>query len=106
MRYGNAGKNDEKSDSGFVATTLFLGSTLATAALFDAAYSGDWSRIGAITSSTEDILKAVCKVVTAERMLLAVLIYTKREELDQVPWTLVKAVLGGTSSVYSKIFSK
>jgi hypothetical protein len=102
----SAGKS-EKSESGLVTTALFLGSTLATAALFDAAYSGDWSRIGAITPATEEALKSVAKVVLCERVALAVLIFTKREEIqkeEKVPWTLAKAILGGTPTVYRKIF--
>ena len=82
-----------------------VGAIIATAGLFDAAYSGDWSRIGAISVDTEDLLKQVCKLVVAERAFLTLYVYLKRDEQekDELPWTLAKAILAGTVGVYKTL---
>ena len=54
-------------------------SLLLTAGLVDAAFSGDWSRIGAITPEAEETLKGLCQVaVPAE---LAYLVWVANREL-------------------------
>lgn len=76
-------------------------SCLATAALVDAAWSGDWSRIGAITKETEEALQVATKVVAVERVMLSAFLVSKKDEVE--PWTLIQAILGGTLSVLPKL---
>ena len=74
------------------------GCILATAMLVDAAWSGDWSRIGAISVDLEGKLKLVTGLVAAERLAL-VWFLSSQETEEAGPWTLVKALLGGTLCV-------
>ena len=91
------GRNEEKGVVGrFLPVAL---SATATAGLFDAAFSGDWSRIGAITVETESLLRNFCAFVALERVALVILLLSK----GKTPATLSKALFGGTISVLADV---
>ncbi|CAN6313635.1 unnamed protein product, partial [Urochloa humidicola] len=54
-----AGDGDPAGGSSFLSKSVLLrsGVALFTLGFVDAGYSGDWSRIGAISKDTEDLLK-------------------------------------------------
>jgi len=85
------------------------GCILATAMLVDAAWSGDWSRIGAISVATEGKLKLLSGAVAAERLALVWFLSSENAaagdpKTEKVgPWTLAKALLGGTLCVLSAL---
>mmetsp|Transcript_11238 Transcript_11238/g.31316 ORF Transcript_11238/g.31316 Transcript_11238/m.31316 type:complete len:129 (+) Transcript_11238:341-727(+) len=72
---------------------------VATAGLVDAAFSGDWSRIGAISTGTEDQLKLLCGALLLER--LALVAWLGKAETQ--PLVLAKAFFGGTLSVLNEL---
>ena len=72
---------------------------VATAGLVDAAFSGDWSRIGAISTNTEDQLKLLCGGLVLER--LALVAWLSKAEAQ--PLVLAKAFFGGTLSVLNEL---
>ena len=79
---------------------------MLTAGLVDAAYSGDWSRIGVLSPETEDALKLVLVPVLVERLILCwfILSRTNAQGQDDVvanPWLVARALLGGSLSVLS-----
>ena len=82
-------------------TALPVASFVATAGLVDAAFSGDWSRIGVLSTDAEDALKALCAVVAAERALLAFLL----SKQGAPPLKIAKAVGCGTPSVWRDLRS-
>mmetsp|Transcript_44410 Transcript_44410/g.113456 ORF Transcript_44410/g.113456 Transcript_44410/m.113456 type:complete len:203 (+) Transcript_44410:131-739(+) len=65
--------------------------------LVDAAYSGDWSRIGAISVETEDQLKQCCVYVAIFHCFCAPVaaVVAQRRGLDWIPLTLKVAAVGG-----------
>lgn len=74
---------------------------LGVLALIDAAYSGDWSRIGVITTDTEELLKkAVWVVVSAHLVCGIVAMRVERDQGGSGAAAFVKGLLFGISGCY------
>ncbi|GJN30674.1 hypothetical protein PR202_gb19001 [Eleusine coracana subsp. coracana] len=74
--------NEEQAGGGVLSKSVLLRSGVALFALgfVDAGYSGDWSRIGAISKDTEELLKLGAYVVVP---LFLALIFSVSEDNNE-----------------------
>jgi len=75
--------------------------------VFDAAWSGDWSRIGAITKETEAALKPVSGAIVAVHLASAGVAWTAAGRRGKAPaWPVAKALAVGVLAAVEAWFDE
>lgn len=76
---------------------MFFDKLVGVAMLIDAAYSGDWSRIGAITKEQETYLQSFAPIAVGGHALCAVIAAAVSRSREEPNWALrgLKTLGGG-----------
>jgi len=83
-----------------------VGVAVVLAGVVDAGYSGDWSRIGAITTAQEGAIRAFCVFVAVAHGALGVVAYdiARRRNVMDPRWAFVKTFVVGTLALVEVAF--